>query len=429
MMKMNDILFGALALALGAVNLSVSGADWPQYRGSNHDGIVSEPMAKTWPANGPKQVWLTPLTDGFSSFTIAQGRAVTLVKRTLDGADQEVCVALDAQTGKELWATPIDKAKYDSGGDSGAADNRGGDGPRSTPTLDGDHVYTLSGYLSLACLDARTGQVQWTNNLVKTFGGKVIPWQSAESPVLEGDLIFLNINAPDQPLVALHKLDGTLAWKSGAKGDGMTQASPIVATILGVRQVIFFAQSGLVAVKAQDGQVLWRYAFPYNVSTAASPVVAGDMVYCSAGYDVGGGAVQLSKTGDDFTVKQLWRTPKKVVSHWSTPVYLDGHLYGLFGFKEFGKGPLKCLELATGNEVWSQPGFGPGGVLLVDGRLLILGDKGQVILAAASPKGYTELARAQVEIGKCWNVPAFSNGHLFARGTKAGVCLDLSPKD
>ncbi|MCL5097066.1 MAG: PQQ-like beta-propeller repeat protein [Candidatus Omnitrophica bacterium] len=415
--------FAAGGFLIGTTALR--GADWPQYRGPDHDGVSTDKILDSWPVDGPRKLWQVPLTDGFSSFAIGQGKAFTLVARTIDGQKQEVCVALDLDSGKELWAAPLGQAKYEGGGDEGAPDNRGGDGPRSTPTIDGDRIYTLSAYLVLTCFEANTGKVIWSRDLLKEYGGKIITWENAASPLIDGDLIFVNCNAPNQTLLGLHKEDGSLAWKG--QNDSMTQATPIAATILGVRQVLFFTQSGLVSVAPQTGDVLWRYKFPYNVSTASSPVVAGDIVYCSAGYGVGSGAVRITKSGDQFLATEIWRIPgNKFCNHWSTPVYSNGYLYGLFGFKEHGKCPLKCLDIATGKEMWSHPGFGPGGTLLVDGKVLVLGDKGQLALVAATPKEYIEEARCQAVSGKCWNSPAISNGKLYARSTKEGVCLDLS---
>ena len=160
-----------------------------------------------------------------------------------------------------------------------------------------------------------------------------------------------------------------------------------------------------------------------------TPIVAGDIVYCSAGYGVGSGAYQISKSGDSFSAKELWFQQANVINnHWSTPVHKDGYLYGLFGFKDYGKCPMKCVELATGKVVWSQEGFGPGGCILVDGNLLVLGDAGQLVLVEATPKAYTEVARAKVLAGKCWSTPIVSNGRIYARSTKEGVCLDVSGK-
>lgn len=426
----NAVLLGLCCLG----SATLLAADWPQYRGANHDGISSETILKSWPANGLRPVWKAPANTGFSSFAIGQNKACTLLRREVNGKDEECCVAFDAENGKELWAASLGQAKYDDGGDSGTKENRGGDGPRSTPSVDGDSVYALSAYLTLFCFEANSGKVRWQKDLTTELSGKVIQWQNAASPLIDGNFIFasgsvpkeLNASAAFQPLLALNKKDGSLAWKSGTRKDAMTHATPVVATILGVRQVIFFTQSGLVAVAAESGQELWRYAFRYNVSTASSPIISGDIVYCSAGYDVGSGAVKISKSGDTFSARELWRTPgNKISNHWSTPVVKDGYLYGMFGFKEFGKCPFKCLELATGKEIWSADGFGPGGVLLADGKLVALTDDGQVALLEANPQAFKELARFKAVDGKCWNAPALAHGKLYVRSTKEGACFEI----
>jgi len=421
------LLSGWLTLLLIVGTHPIQAADWTQFRGPNHDSTSTEKIQKQWPAGGPRQLWKAPLTDGFSSFTVSRGRAFTLVQRSIDGANQEVCVALNADTGKELWAVSLGIAKYDGGGDSGTSDNKGGDGPRSTPAIDGDRVYAFSCKLVLFCLESATGKTIWKRDLIAENAGRNITWQNAASPLIEGNLVFVAGGGPGQSLLALNKNDGSVAWKS--QDEKMTHSTPIPATIHGVRQVIFFTQSGLVAVAERTGELLWKQPFVYRTSTAMTPIVAGDIVYCSAGYGVGSGAYKISKSGDNFSSKELWFQPANVINnHWSTPVYKDGYLYGLFGFKDYGKCPLKCVELATGKVVWSQEGFGPGGCILVDGALLVLGDAGQLVLVEATPKAYTEIARANVLSGKCWSTPIVSNGRIYARSSKEGVCLDVPTK-
>ena len=402
-----------------------SAADWPQYRGPNANGVTSEKIQKTWPGDGPRQLWKTPLNTGFSTFAVAGGKTFTLVSRDIDGVKNEVCLALNADSGKELWAAPLGFAKYDGGGDSGADGNKGGDGPRSTPAADGNRVYTLTAALVLFCLDAQDGKIVWRKDLVKEHGARNITWQNAASPLLEGNLIFICAGGSGQSLLCFHKTTGAVVWKG--QGDAMTHATPIAATIQGHRQIIYFTQSGLVSVVPGTGQVLWRYKFPYQTSTAASPVVGGDIVFCSAGYGVGAAAVKITKDGaGNFTATELWRKPNQIVNHWSTSVYHDGHLYGLFGFKQWERVPLKCVELATGEEKWSRDGFGQGGTILVDGSLVTLAENGELVVVEATPKSYNETARAKVVTGKCWNNVAVANGRIYARSTKEGVCLDVS---
>ena len=157
-------------------------------------------------------------------------------------------------------------------------------------------------------------------------------------------------------------------------------------------------------------------------------MVEGDTVYCSAGYGVGAGVFKVAKQGGSWKASEVWRKKGEHQNHWSTPVVYQGHLYGPFGFKEYKTMPLKCIELATGTEKWSEPGFGQGGSILVGDNVLTLGDQGQLVLSKATPDKYTELARAQVLSGKCWNNPSVSNGLVFCRSTKEIVCLDLRVK-
>jgi outer membrane protein assembly factor BamB len=406
-------------LALPLMATALTAADWPQYRGPNHDGSSPETILKTWPQEGPRVIWKAPLGPSFGSFAVSGGRAFCFIQRKVDGQDHEVAVAFDANNGKEIWAKPLGPPTYDK---------EGGDGPRSTPTVDGDRVYFLGAHLMLTCLEASSGKLIWHHDLVKEYHGHVIPWKSAVSPILDGNLIYTIAGGPGESLLAFDKTSGKVVWKGlDDKPTQPTHASPVPATILGVRQVIFFAQSGLVSVTAATGKVLWRFPFPYRVSAAASPVVWQDIVYCSAGYGVGGGACRITKTATGFEAHQLWRN-KAIVSHWSTPVCKDGYLYAIIGFKQFATAPLKCIEIATGKEMWSHPGFGSGSATIVVGNdVLVQGDRGPLVLVEAKPDGYHELARAQIIGGKCWTMPVVSNGRIYERNTQEGVCLDVTP--
>ncbi len=350
--------------------------------------------------------------------------AYTLVSRDVEGVNQEVILAVDASTGKERWTFPLGPVKFESGGDSGTPDNKGGTGPGSTPSIDGGRVYVMSAKLKLVCLDSKTGKEVWSRDLMKEHAGRNIMWFNAASPLIDGDLVFVAGGGEGQALLGIDKKTGEVVWKG--QDDKMTHATPVAATVLGTRQIIFFTQKGLVSVVPKSGEVLWRYDFLFKTSTAASPVVAGDLIYCSAGYGVGAASVKITKEDGKLKATELWTMPGKLMNHWSTPIFKDGYLYGMFGFKEYGACPLKCVELLTGNEMWSQPGFGPGNVTLVGDQLVALGDAGQLVMVEATPKAYNELARAKVITGKCWSTPSVSGGKVFLRSTKEGVCIDLS---
>ncbi len=409
----------AICGLLFLANATVNAADWPAYRGPTGNGVSPEPLArKTWPESGLAPLWKVPTATGFSSFSVAGGQAFTMVRRTFDDTEFEMCVALDAKTGKELWASKLSSAKYDGGGDSGGA----GDGPRSTPVCNEDKVYVFDARLVLTCLEAASGKMIWQRDLVAEHSAQVFKWQSAASPVIDGELVFVAGGGKGQALLGLNKQTGAVVWK--AESDKATHSTPLATDLAGVRQVIFFTQTGLVSVEPKSGLVLWRYAFPFKVATAITPVVSGDLVYCSAAYEVGAAAVRVTRNGAAFEATEVWRKPKELLNHWSTPVVKDGYLYGLYGHAAHKKGPLKCVEMATGKEMWSEDGFGPGGLILAGDRLIVLGDQGQLVLVEATPTAYKEVSRMQALTGKCWSTPALSEGKLYVRSTKEGVCLD-----
>jgi len=371
-------------LLFTASSLAVPAGDWPQYHGPARDRTSPEEIASfAWTADGPTPVWKVETPTGFSSFAVADGLACTLVGRELDGAAREVCVALDAGTGKERWFADLGPARYDGGGDRGTRTNQGGDGPRSTPSLDAGRVYVLSSRLLLACFDAATGKEVWRSDLIEEHDGELLRWQSAASPLVDGDLVFVAAGGPGYSLLAFDKTTGEPQWGTG--DERLTHATPVAATIHDVRQVIFFMQSGLVAVEAETGDELWRAEYPYQTSTAASPVVLGDVVYCSAGYGVGAGAFRIARTDAGFTAELLWQKRNKLMNHWSTPVAKDGYIYGMFGFKNYGAAPMKCIDAMTGEEKWSADGYGPGNCILVGDVLVALGDAGDVVVIAARP--------------------------------------------
>lgn len=407
------------ALLLTLATSFLHAADWPQYRGPQQTGISAESFDLARFTAGPKVLWKVPTETGFSSFAVGGGKVYTQVVREIGGEPREICLALDAATGKESWVCDIGLGKGYSGGGEG-------DGPRSTPTVVDGRVYLINPNIEVFCVDAQTGKKIWSHDVMKLNSGRNIGWRSAASAVVDGNLVFVGGGGPGQSLLALNKDTGEVVWKG--QDETITHGTPTVATILGRRQVVFFMKSGLVSVAAQDGSLLWKFPFNFKVSTAISPVVSGDIAYCSAGYGVGGGACRIVKEGDGFKAEELWKIPgdKLVANHWSTPIAKDGYLYGMFCFKVFKTGPMKCVELATGKIMWEQKGFGQGNVILAGDKLLALSDYGDLVVIQATPKGYQELARTQAVAGKCWSTPAFADGRIYVRSTKEGACLDVA---
>ena len=400
-----------------------STADWPAYRGPNGNGVTTADFGKPWSAGGPKNLWKVEATKGFSSITASGNLACTLVTRDFEGSPTEHCVALDATTGKELWAQPLKLANYGhDGGNSGERGNEGGDGPRSTPVIDNGRVYAYGSNIDLYCFDGKAGKVIWKKDIAKDYGGKNIKWMNATSPIIDEGLVIVSGGGSGAAFLAFDKATGALKWKG--EDDTITHATPTLATIHGTKQVIFFTKEGLAGVTPKNGKVLWRQPYKFNVSTAASPVVFEDIVYCSAGYGVGAGAYRIGK---DWKPAELWRKASDdLANHWSTPVCKDGYLYGMFQFKNYGNGPVKCVDIKTGEVKWTQPGFGPGNVIMSGDRILALSDKGELVLFNASPDGYKELARADVLDGKCWSTPTLAGGRIFARSTTQAGAFEIA---
>jgi outer membrane protein assembly factor BamB len=409
--------FPFLSAALGALfclqSAAIQAADWPGYRGAAGDGISTEKLNFDWAANPPKVLWKVSVNTGFSSFSVAGGKAFTQVVRLINGAPREICVALDAATGKELWFADlaVGTGYYANGGD--------GDGPRATPAVSEGIVCALTPDLVLHALNAKSGAPLWTHDLIKEYGARNIRWNSAAAPVFDGDLVFVMGGGAGQSLLAFNKKSGDVVWKTGT--ETITYATPVVAAILGQRQVIFFCESGLVSLAPKDGALLWKFPYPFKTATAASPVVSGDIVYCSADYGVGGGACKISKQGFGFTAAPLWQVPgNEVANKWNTPVCRDGFLYGMFG------PVLKCVEITTGAIKWSQPGFGMGEAISAGGKIIALSESGDLVVVEPKTDAYKEVARVKAVTGKCWSTPAVSNGCIFVRSTTEAVCLKAS---
>ncbi len=405
------------AACLAALSSGVF-ADWPGFRGVNNAGAATEQVVPEKLVS-LKEIWRIPLGEAFSEIAVAGDKAVVFGQR---GGD-EAAVGLDAGTGKELWVTVIDKTLKEENGD----------GPRTTPAIDEGRVYVYGTFLKLYCLDLASGKEIWKHDIVGEYGGRLTgsikTWGNAASPMVVDDVVIVEGSGVDRGILAFDKKSGVLVW--GSTSEAATHATPTVATILGQKQVICFMQSGLVSVEPKGGMVLWRLAHPYKLSTGASPVVGGkngDIVYCSAGYGVGGAACRITHEGGEWAAKPLWRTEGQNQSQWSTPVYYEGYLYGLFGQYE-AKGPLACVDMETGLVRWSERGFGTqGGLIRVGDKLLVQMPTGVLVLVAASPQGYRELGRVREFGGRSWMAPAYSEGRIYARTTTEGACFEVVGK-
>jgi outer membrane protein assembly factor BamB len=423
-MKLNP--WTAVSLAAAALTLPAIAADWPQYRGPLHDGSSPESIRTNWTTSPPRVLWRRSIAPGWSSIIFSGSRAFTQVRRSSGGSRREFCVALDTTTGNELWAREVDTGTYS---DLAGYDNNI-DGPRSTPSVDGNFVYVLTSYLKLVCLRADTGAVVWRRDFIAEFPGtNVIEWQNAASPLLVGDLIYLNANVSGNRLTAVRKSDGTTAWRG--QNDTMTHATPVFSTLGGVPQVVFLTMSGLVGVDPAAGNVLWRHAFtPSITSTAATPIAVGDVIYASAAYGRGAWTARVRRSGSAFTVTDThFRQSTSNQNHWASPILHEGFVYSVV---ERSLRSLGCYDPVNRTNVWTTPTVGtrnPGFASLIKagGVLVVLTEGGELVLVDPSPTAYRELGRFQALSEYCWNHPALSNGRLYARSSSEIIALDVAP--
>jgi len=384
-----------------------AGSDWPQWRGPNRDGISTETgILKTWPDDGPKVLWRVALGKGFSGVSIAAGRAYTMFS---DGTD-EFMLCVDAGTGQELWRFKTDQ-NY--------VERQGGDGPRCTPLVEGKMAYGLSAFGKLYGFDAASGKKIWDHDLQKEFEAKMPIWGISTTPMIEGDMLLLDVGGKSgHSLMAFDKKSGKVVWNSQTDQPGYS--APIAVTIGGVRQLIFLTGANLVAVAPQEGKLLWSQ--PWQTASfvnAATPIfIPQDKIFISSGYDQGAGLFQIQAANGRATAQSVWMN-KNMRNHMATSIYREGYLYG------FDEATFKCLDVATGEDQWKTRGLGKGSVMLADGHLIILSERGKLVLAEASPSGYVEKASAQMLRGKCWTPPSLAHGKLYLRNEKEMVCLDL----
>jgi outer membrane protein assembly factor BamB len=395
-------------LAALTLSFAAAQADWLHYRGPAQNGVSPE---KGWsaqlPAGGPRVLWKASLGKGTSSVTTSGDRAFTM--GFADGKDVVYC--LDAKSGKALW-------RFDYPSELAPQMFEGG--PRSTPTLDGSRVYVLGQEGQLFCLDAASGRKVWEKHFVKDFGGRRPEWGFSGSPLVSGNLLLCDVGASSGSTVALDKTSGKVVWKNG--GDMPGYASPVVATLGGKATVIVFKADHLVGHDLKDGSELWRapWKTDYDVNAATPLVLEGDRIFISSGYNAGCALIQVS--GGKAT--ELWRN-KKLRAHVNTPVPVGGHLYGIDG--NTGGGNLVCLDVASGEQKWVEKSVKGGALIAADGKLIVLTERGELVIAEASPAGFKALSRAPVLKKRCWAQPTLDAGRLYLRDNEGEiVCLDLS---
>jgi len=392
---------------LAAGSGAVPAADWPQWRGPRGDGISPETgLLDSWPESGPEVLWRAPLGAGFSAISVVGEKGYTMF------GDQsgEYAVCFSTADGKTLWKTYSGELLEDEYGD----------GPRATPTVNDGRVYTHGATGSLLCLDAETGEKIWGFNTLEKFSAENVDFGLSASPAIFGDMVVVvaGTSSDGKSLAALDKTTGDVLWTS--LSDLAGYSTPIRAEVEGVAQIIVLMGKTLVSVSPQDGRELWRHPWITTLdANVATPIFHEGKLFISTGYGTGCGMFSLRVEDGKPVAEELWAS-RDMKNYFSTSVLYEGHIYG------FNSTILTCLDFETGEPLWRERGFNRGSLLVADGRLIILGERGDLALAKATSEGYQELGKFQLFEGKSWTVPTLADGKLFVRNEEEMVCLKVN---
>ena len=407
-----NALLIAATLLLVTCPPSRAASDWPQWRGADRTDISKESgLLKSWPADGPKLLWINKDVGlGYSGYAIAGGKLFTLGLR----GDTESLIAVDVKTGKELWATPVGPILK----------NGWGDGPRGTPTVSGDTVFALSGQGVVVAAKVGDGKEIWKANL-RDFGGKTPGWGYTESVLVDDGKVICTPGGGQGTLLALDVATGKKVWQTDGWTDGAHYSSPIVVTHGGVRQYIQLTSQHVAGVSAKDGKVLWKSEWPGKTAVIPTPIFKDGHVYITSGYGVG---CKLVKIGADNQTSDVYFN-QNMVNHHGGVVLVDGKLYG-----HSDRGGWTCQDWKTGESLWQDRTLGKGACTYVAGHLVCIEEqKGTVVLIEASPAGWKEKGRftlsPQTEKrkpqGKVWVHPVVLDGRLYLRDQELIHCYDV----
>jgi outer membrane protein assembly factor BamB len=381
--------------------------DYPQFLGPHRNATVNGiRLRRDWRKHPPKLVWRQPIGAGWSAFAVSGDFAITQEQR----GKVEMIVAYDLKSGQVKWS---------HGDSTGYESPITGNGPRATPTIAGNRVYTLGGTGMLNCLDLATGERIWSKDIIQENNSQINGWGMSGSPLILDSLVVVSAGGREgNSLVAYHQNTGARIWSGGS--DRAAYSSPLVTTIAGIRQILIFNQNKIAAHDPASGQLLWQQDWPGGSECVAQPVpLPGDRVFVSTGYGIGCKLFQIQR-GENGALRTslIWET-NRLKAKFTNVVHRGGYIYGL------DDGILVCLDLANGERKWKTGRYGHGQMISVGDLLLIQAESGDVVLVETNPQAHVELARLAALNSKTWNNPALAGRYLLVRNDREAVCYEL----
>jgi outer membrane protein assembly factor BamB len=406
------LLIASLLLCGSLFNVQAQ-ADWLQWGGPSRDFTTnSKGLASAWPATGPKRLWSRPLGGGHSAILAGGNTLYTMYSE----GEQEVVIALAADTGKTIW-------EYKYKAPQAGMNYEYGVGPHSTPLLVNDLLYTVGATGKLFALDKKTGKVVWGHDLWGEYAGQKMDRGYSCSPIAYRNTVILTLGGKGQTLIAFNQKDGTVAWKNQTLD--MSPSSPIIINVDGQDQLIAFLGKVVAGIDPNNGNLLWSHPhvteWGLNIST---PVWGNDnLLFISSAYSGGSRVLKLTQKNAKTTVEELW-FHRRMRLHHGTAIRIGDYVYGSSG--DFGPAFLAAVNVKTGEIAYQDRSFPKSNLLLAEGKLIILDEDGNLALATATPTELKVISKVSVMKNLAWTAPTLVGTKLYLRDRHTIMALDLS---
>lgn len=406
--------YRVLGVAAFLAATQVGFAQWPGWGGKNRDFVSdSKDLAVSWPEGGPKKLWSRPLGAGYSSISAVGDQLFTMYRE----GDDEIVVALDANTGKNLW-----EHKYAAPTPKGM-ELQFGKGPNSTPQIHDGKVYALGVGGKLSCVDQKSGKPVWSHDLIAEFEAKAPGFGFSASPIVYKNSLILPVGGPGVGVMAFDLATGAVQWKKHDFAD--TYSSPIIIPVDGKDEIVLLAGSEAVGMDPTNGEIEWRYPFETQFKTnIMTPLYGPDgILFISSAPEVGSRGLKLSRKDGKVNVEEVWSTKKMQVGQ-GTAARSGNVIYAPNGNESLFF--MTAIEAATGKVLWRERGFVKANVIYADGKLIALEEDGNLSISTATSEKFELKSKVPLFKKSAWSTPTLVGQRLFVRDNETIIALDIS---